>query len=254
VAGLLSLDRTLLSKVGERKSTAYLVELGQDGSPTGAYRRFQYFPETVQDSYSPNWQTREVPGATLPIYEWINGSAREISFTAFFTSDVDLLADYATGVGFSFGTVADRLKQQGVQDRNVDIRAAVLWLRRFLMATYQDQGAVGVPLVNPPPRLLLCLPNSGIGLGAGQTQFVGTNDQVLSIMTGCDVTYEAFFPTGLPRIASVALTFAQVAQLPSGEVIFPAYEDRSVGAELNGDYAQNPTGLLGYNLTENRWK
>ena len=39
-------------------------------------------------------------------------------------------------------------------------------------------------------------------------------------MTQCDITYDAFFPSGLPRIATVSLAFAEIAQF-GGVVHFP---------------------------------
>ena len=44
---------------------------------------------------------------------------------------------------------------------------------------------------------------------------------MVCIMTGCEVSWEAFFPSGFPRIASVQLSLAQVAQY-NGQVDFPS--------------------------------
>src|SRR3972149_5875366 len=102
--GLTSLTRVPFSKLSERKSSAYLIMLDDEGQPvTGnpneflvAPLRFQYFSESITDSKAINWNAREIPGASLPIYQWISSGERSVSFTAVFSSDLDL-GDPETG-------------------------------------------------------------------------------------------------------------------------------------------------------------
>ena len=194
---------------------------------------FQYFPETITDTKAINYQTREIPGGSLPLYQWISSGERVISFTALFTTDVDLLVDPSSFL---------KIKQNGQLRRNVDVRTALLWLRRFLLPRYDDDGGLGVPLTSAPRKMILRIPNSGFGLtggtyGAEAYQGEGAfsnpivhdpvveGDAIPCIMTQCDITYEAFFPSGLPRIASVQLQLAQIAQL-AGTVNFPRGSDQ----------------------------
>lgn len=225
-----SLTSALGSYTSERKSDVYLVELGADDRPAIEAGKpvslaFQYFPDTISDTKAVNYQQKEIPGGSLPLYQWINGGERLISFTAYFTSDVDLVSAsspsglVAKAIGGN-SNIRDRLRSAGEERSNVDIRSAVTWLRRYMFPSYRADetggAAIGVPLTFAPRKLMLKMPNSGIGTAGGCT----APDSVTCVMTQCDVTYEKFFPSGLPRIASVSLAFAQVAQ-EGGNIWFP---------------------------------
>jgi len=236
MVSLLGLQSSLVSKIDERKSSAYIMELGEDGTPTGQNLRFQYFPETIQDTKAVNWNPRDIPGGSLPIYQWVSSGARALSFTAWFTTDMDL----ATGGSELF----DRLKQASQGHRNVDIRAAVTWLRAFMLPRYTVESPIGVPVAQAPRQMMLIFPNGGLGaaggLGASRNDQV---DEIHCIMTQCDIAYEAFFPSGLPRIASVSLAFEQSAQYAeTGSVVFPE-------ADQMNEYVKGGTYTYGYNLT-----
>jgi hypothetical protein len=223
--GLASLSKSLISRINERKSQVLLSELDSSDNPIpgGSYLGFQYFPETITDTKAVNYQTREIPGGSLPLYQWISSGERVISFQAYFTSDVDLTVNpdsYA------------KLQSNGQLRRNVDVRTALLWLRRFMLPRYGNSTEVGVPLTFAPRKLIMYVPGMGLGIQGGSlpAQPAGTSldektrDQLLVIMTQCDISYEAEFPSGLPRIASVQLAFAQIAQR-SGTVNFPSGSD-----------------------------
>jgi len=250
MVALSSLTRPPFSKVSQRKVAAYIVPLKANGEPeTGDALRFQYFPESVSDTKAVNWAPREIPGASLPIYNWISSGERTISFTAVFTTDVDLVVA-EKNKGFGTSDIATRLKNIKAEDRNVDIRAAVLWLRAFMLPTYDTEGPLGVPAATAPPRLLLVFPKSGMGTAGGAYITGNVPDELQCVMTQCDVNYEAWFPSGLPRVATVSLAFAQVAQNPSGAVTFPAggihmwYErEGSPGPEKSFGYKLAPDVL-----------
>lgn len=195
----------------------------QDKSAGKSILRFQYFPESISDTKNVNWNPRDIPGGSLPLYQWTSSGERAISFQAIFTTDVDFSSE-ALG---SAGAVAlwNRLKAAGESGRNVDSRSAVLWLRRFMMPRYGADTQVGVPLTSAPRKLVLHIPGSGIGLTHGGLSMVHDgHDFITAIMTGCGVEWVQFFPSGFPRIAVVSLSFAQVAQF-QGAVYFPAPDD-----------------------------
>lgn len=256
--GLASLSRSLQTKLSERKSPVIITELDEKGKPVqngSTHMSFQYFPETITDTKAVGYQTKDIPGGSLPLYQWMHSGERIISFTSVFTADVDLLQDTQ---------LFTKLASKGHIRRNVDIRSALVWLRRFMLPSYAvgASGGVGVPLARSPRKLLLWIPNSGIGLLGGDTTnavmaaegdlhtaaaaaFAGTviagtvTDEVLCVMTQCDVTYEAFFPSGLPRIASVQLTFAQVAQR-GGLISFPSVTPKLDNLVEKGNETLNP--------------
>jgi hypothetical protein len=260
---LSSLTQSLLTQISQRTTDAYLIELNLEGSPSTEigdrdlnFNRvaFQYFPDTINDTKGINYQQKEIPGGSLPLYQWVSGSERLISFSAVFTTDVDILsvdANTRDAVSAADGdftlSIADRLKQTGVQRRNVDIRAAVGWLRSYMYPKYNNAangsaaGAQGVTITQAPSKLRLVLPGSGIGIAGACAE---TPDSVRVIMTQCDVSYEAFFPSGLPRIATVGLAFAEIAQF-GGVVQFPqrtaAMDDAVAGRRFTFGYKIVPS-------------
>jgi hypothetical protein len=271
-----SLAAGLQSVHNVRRSEVYITELddddrplsGRDGAPP--YRRFQYFPDSITDSKAVNWEPKEVPGGSLPLYHYTGSGERNLSFTVYFTTDIDHLAgqeetdsnvttsvqsgsalvinsalrEGATtrrqGLATRLSTLQQRLRQAGAEDRNPYIPGALSWLRRFMLPRYGENTSVGVPLTKPPHKLLLHFPGSDIERLGGAGGFSVQGGGILCVMTQCDITFESFFPSGNPRIASVSLAFAEVPQR-GGYVRFPS------ATELDGlvsdDYWLQPRGV-----------
>lgn len=173
---------------------------------------FQYFPESVSDNYTPNYGQHDIPGGSHPLYQYVGGSERAISFTAIFTSEVR-----DTGKIFK-GFPAAKY--------TVDVAAAIASLQRYLYPTYRSGGLLGV--VEPPPRLVLKLENSYLGRN---------EDQVLVILKGAGVEYNAFFHDGTPRIATVSLEFAECVQHSGESVSSPTSNVRYISSDLYNEKA-----------------
>jgi hypothetical protein len=246
---LSTLAKALNSQIDARTSDCALIELGLDDSPGtrkgGSSLVFQYYPETITDTKAVNYQQKEIFGASLPLYQWVSGGERLISFQAIFTCDVDLLDPSNQE---NRANLYQRLKNAGQERRNVDIRAAVVWLRGYMLPSYgeaavedqADASKAGAPLTYAPRKLLLCMPGTGIGFAGGDDGLSGP-DTVPALMTQCDVTHEALFPSGLPRITTVQLAFAQIGQI-KGAVRFPS-------RTYEFDEARTGSGVfLGYNF------
>lgn len=231
---------SLASKVGvgglsERTTNATLYEIGDDNLLTEETNAdfdavgplaFQYFPESLTDTKQINIARKEIPGGSLPLYQWVNSGERQISFQAVFTTDVNTYDESGTRQNQN---LLERLKAVAVDRRNVDIVAAIAWLRRCLLPSYLLSGAgVGIPIARAPRTLLLHLLGSGIGLAGGGSSLVSQHS-VLCLMTQCDVTYEAFFPNGVPRIASVSLAFVETPQW-GGRVTFQRRDTSMIDA------------------------
>jgi len=246
---LTSLTKSVLNQVSQQACDAYLIELDSEGRPVAANTdtsdaasagrqrdptfAFQYFPETVSDSKAVNYQSKEIPGGSLPLHQWISGGERTLSFTAIFTTDVDLdSASSPGGLGTGNGSdIQARLKAAGVERRNIDIRAAVGLLRRFMYPSYLGSVATEGQLTVAPPMLRLVLTNSGLGIAGASASAI---DSVRCFMTQCDVNWEAWFPSGPPRIATVQLSFLETAQF-GGYIEFP--DRRNIDARLReADY------------------
>lgn len=214
----MSLARALAKQVNTRRTEAALYEYddrgklvtGHDGRPEGF--RFQYFPATVTMNKSQNYAVKNPFGASLPIRQWVGGGDNPIGFTAEFSCDVDLMAN-----GQAAGAVLmKRLHAAGAEDFNPDIRSALAWLGNMQSPTY---GAEAID-TRPPPALLLILPGSGIGLVHGDPGSAVATDSAPCVLESMDVTYEAFFPSGLPRLVQVQLSFQRIPQI-GGSVTFP---------------------------------
>lgn len=230
MAGLATIASKVASgNLNEKYSVVSLWEANPDGTQTGTWFTFQYFPETLSDTKQVNYQRRNVPGTSLPIYQWISSGERSISFTAYFTSDVDLLAD---------DNYIEEIESSGIQGRNVDIRTALLRLRGYLLPEYVAGDAQVVTVA--PRRLYLQIFGSGLGLAHGHKSALTNGiDMVYCVMTQCDITWEQFFPSGLPRIASVQLAFAEVAQ-KGGSVVLPSFTDIERQIVTSGSADQAP--------------
>lgn len=203
---------------------AYIIPLdvrNGDAALDDQRRYFQYFPETIQDTKQVNWETKNIPGLSHPLYQWISGGAREISFTAVFSRDRVLSEQENAYLGRVVNTPGLVAGQQSLSDpRNLDIPGAVAWLRSFMYPTYQSnsdptesgkQFHISTSRPKPPSKLLLGLP--GLRLGNGQPG--GHLDEIVCLMTQCEVSYEGFFEDGTPRLAKVALAFAETIQVNS---------------------------------------
>jgi hypothetical protein len=223
---------------------AYLkaIDLAEDEEPPWVAEgvdniAFQYWPESLTDSRPSEWNPRSIPGGSHPIYQWTHGGERRLSFTAVFTRDhepppkeeeegplgvvgsaigaaVDAVNTAASFIGLG-GPDPDKL-------RNVPIEAAIHWLRYFTYPYYKDDDL----RVFEPPKCILVLPGTNLGHKRDE-------DDIACVMTTCDVTYEAWFPTGRPRIVEVSLEFAEVVQ-KEGTVFFHNRADMGLAADVAG--------------------
>jgi hypothetical protein len=210
-------------------------------------RSFQYFPATISDSQATNYQTKVIPGLSHPLYQWTSGGARTIAFEAIFTrdrtyteSELAALKKGAVKAAFAYVISGDNYAglniAQNDDPRNVDIPSAVAWLRSFLLPEYSTDGKGTFSSTpqrpRPPRKIILGLP--GVRLNWGVPELPA--EQVYVIMTGCEVAYEGFFHDGSPRIAKVALAFAEIIQVGGRIVVQDAGNKRRLGF---GGYSLN---------------
>lgn len=241
-----TIARAFRGGLAPRPARGYLIPLNSyagDDALLDQQRSFQYFPASIEDAQATNYQTKVIPGLSHPLYQWTSGGARTISFEAIFTRDrtytdtekAGLLrgqvsAGHARSSNFNIASSND--------PRNVDIPSAVAWLRSFLLPQYAKDGS-GQGLTNavpnrplPPPKMILGLPGVRINWGVPDLN----SDQMYCIMTGCNVHYEGFFHDGTPRMAKVALVFAEIIQVQGTITVQDGSVKRSVavaGYQLN---------------------
>ena len=258
-ATLQALHNMLMGGNDTTRSEVTLFDLDEKNEEVLADRAriFQYYPASLQDTKAVTWATKEIPGGSLPLYQWVSSGERQISFTACFSCDVDYGADLlkfqrngdkftsSTKDFFNTGGVTilkdgnpgetrfQRLKNVGEDWRNPNIVGALIWLRSFLLPRYgtsvQATGQTAGGARNftasssytfAPRRLLLSMPNTGIGYLGGFSPSI-QKDKMRAIMVGCDITVGAWFPSGVPKYAEVDLRFNQIAQF-ADYVEFPA--------------------------------
>lgn len=205
---------------------------------------FQFWPSQVQDNYEVNYATKQIPGGSHPLYQWVGGNGRTISFDATFVSEVaeDDLAPtlpfnrrielQAAGIseasrvlrGVATGVAAAFLPSSRY---TVDVASAIHALQRFLYGNYNDIAALK-GIAQPPQKLVLVLPGTRLGRRPGA-------DGILCILLRADATIESWFPNGQIRAATVSLQFAEVVQVADGE----GSNIRFIGASEFTDSADN---------------
>ena len=101
---------------------------GSSAGNSGGSQAFQYYPEQISDSKSPEWVRKNIPGGSHPIVNFISGGERVLSFAAVFTNDQNpekLGAVQAALTGnFEFGL--DDLFGNTAKKHTVDIASAEL--------------------------------------------------------------------------------------------------------------------------------
>lgn len=178
-------------------------------------KTFQWWPDSLEDLIEVGWSPKEIPGASHALMMWSSNGGRTINFEIQLSRYMKPLSDRTTfekildPFGFNSPT-----SQSPIDNRtwNVDIRAAIKYLRAFCYPTYQEDMGLQVYLAYPPPVSLLCVP--GVGLAEDGS------DTIFCVMLTCDVTYKLLFPNGVPRAANVSLSFKQIVQDPMGQGIF----------------------------------
>jgi hypothetical protein len=212
---------------------AWLAEYNDATGDFENARAFQYYPEQVSDNRNVNIEEKYGIGSSHPIYQWVRGSSREISFDAVFSTEdpgsgsitdtVDKISGFIKNPATA---AASALLGKAYTDKkhNQNIPAAINWLRSFTYPTYSNS------VVKAPPRCALWLQGSGI------SSFVDTfeTDVITCIMTKCDVTYEAFFNNGTPRIVTVSLQFVETIQIGANWKYVDGKNIKSAGNSYTG--------------------
>ena len=167
-------------------------------------RTFQYWPESITDTIDIGWNFKDVAGASHALAQWGSNQGRTITFELqmhrFMKPVADRTAFDVILDPFGFNKPDSELPKNN-RLYNVDIQSEVRYLRAFCYPTEDTAKTT----MFPPPIGILAVPGVGLNESGGDAIFV--------VMTGCDVTYNLLFPNGVPRRATVALTFRQVVQL-----------------------------------------
>lgn len=180
---------------------------GNGGVPAGFQEilHFQYWPQSLQDDYQVEYVEHQIPGGSHPLYQWVGGRGRTITFQAVFTSEINTKIDPTAAAAIPAALSPTDLLPS--KPYTTDVAAALSQLRAWMRPEYCTGGADG--LTKPPPRLTLCIPGTEFNGSGGNTMTV--------ILRAAPITYEAWFPGGQPRIATVDLTLSEVIQVKGSE-------------------------------------
>ena len=153
-----------------------------------------------------NYASKEIPGGSHPIYTFVSGGERVISFDAIFVNDssggsagTGLLGAALNSI-FGGGGSDDGISNNDRKDV-VDVAAALNFLSSLTYPLYDNQN-----LAKPPPVAVIYLPQSKI------VSADGIVDSFVGILTSRTITYEKFHRDGTPRIAVVNLEFREFLQ------------------------------------------
>lgn len=199
--------------ISQPKEAQFLIvpvdDDGQIDDDLGGEKVLQYWPETLDESSGANWQSKGVPGAPLPIYQWISGAEHTFSFSAVFTRDM-------------YGEIGKDVEEDKY---NVDIDAAIAWLRMLSLNDYQTVADVKDVAV-APPVLWMYLDGTKLGnnaLAPVSTSSRGGNNArdygIYCLLLEVGAVRENWFQDGTVRKATVSLNFAETMQV--GQGIYP---------------------------------
>lgn len=196
--------------------------------------KFQFWPESMTDSRAVEWNPRNIPGGSHPIYQWTSSGERKLAFTAVFARDTEQVVDPVSAAKTRTGILGEipivgaldsLLSKVGLGPpagdpfRDPPLDAVVNWLRWFTYPRYSKDDLRAIA----PAKCFL----------ATEGHFIGHDgsSHIICLMTGCEVTYEAWFPNGSLRIIEVALEFAETVQTANG-VKFHSRDDMNLSVAL----------------------
>lgn len=167
--------------------------LRYNATPNDEIFVFQYWPETLDSTYTVNYAQKSPMGGTHDLQQWTGGSGRDITFSTAFTAEMN--------TGGRDGANSGIVSLLPSARYTVDVRGAVSMLQSFMLPSYGRGGLND--LAHPPKKLYLVLEGTGLG---------GDRDAVLCLLKSAPITYEAWFQNGTPRIVALALTFSEIVQ------------------------------------------
>lgn len=205
--------------ISGKLSSFVIAPIDDDGKideTLGGAKTLQYWPESFSDSKGANFQPKDILGAPLPIYQWTNGSERQFGFQVVFSRDID-------------GKIPDEVDEDKF---NVDVDAAIAWLKMLSMNDYVGGFAVA------PPVCWMWLEGTDLGYNrkaaAIQRSGLGGNAGVHVFINQADAERTNWFQTGTTRYATVSITCVETMQI--GADIYPY--GRSDMLELANKYGR----------------
>jgi len=201
--GLIDLAQALTTLDTSKLARLSMYGEDEDGETVVPERDFQFWPESISDSISMNYVDKAIPGGSHNLKQWVSNGGRTIGFQVQLARTMlreQDIPDLSLGGVVKIPSTIDH---QSVTNApwNRDIRQDVLWLRSFCYPTISaDKSST-----KPPPICILHAEGLALGHAIGDDFFIG-------MMAACNITYVRLFENGVPRLATVDLSFAEIVQ------------------------------------------
>lgn len=169
---------------------------------------FQYWPQSLTDDYQVDYAEHKIPGGSHPLYQWVGGGGRTITFEAIFTSELNTMRTSGQSPLSAAAAAATAALASLVPsaDFTTDVGAALARIRSWMLPSYDQGGRLGN--TDPPKILTLVFPNTKLG---------GSTDMIDVILRSAPIQIESWFPNGQPRVATVNLQFNEIVQVAGGQ-------------------------------------
>lgn len=205
-----------------------LTRDGRENDALGGKRILQFWPQSIESSHGSNWQDKDVPGAPIPLNQWVSGGAHTVSFQVTFSRDMD--GDITPG---SSGFVGDGVPEDKF---NVDVEAAIAWLQMLRTHSYEKIGDGTVAVA--PPTLWIYAVN--VNLGANSAAAAAFNHKAGGLyctLRDVGVSRMNFFQSGRTKYANLQLSFNETMQVGGG--IYPYSQADYI--DLASRYTRKPS-------------
>ncbi len=225
-----------------------------EGSKT--YGIFQINPSTWEENKSSNWVGHNVPGQSDPVYQWVSGGPRTISFDALVTKDsayfeklpINPLAGLAQNAVTVIGNIASAMSGLDVNalaasttgffsaansNDKLSIEEELNYYRSLLYPQYKT----GV-ITQSPPLLILYAGSTFSSFGDLGTSAINNTIHVL-ILTNLKIQITKQLPNLKPMEAYVNFQLAQYTMAPFSASQF------SLSATNSGESVSFGSSILG---------
>lgn len=190
-----------------------LTGVDENGSVIIERKAFQFWPESVTTNLSVNYADKAVVGGSHPLKQWVSTNGRMISFSLLIARDMKRKEDLPT-----LAFLVDPQSDDNMVF-NYDIRQEVDRLQACCLPDYTE-GGDGITVAKPPPIVYIEAPGMGWSLNPDD------EDILVGVITSLNVTYKRVFTeSGIPRMATVDLSIAEIVQYPGTGVRFTTAQD-----------------------------
>lgn len=241
--------------IGRLKSAAVLKvkETGEVDDTSIALGTFLLNPASIEDSKSSNWNEQSIPGQSHPIYQWVSGGARTISFEALVTKDtfhagqkktsslesqlssaaLNVAGDIASAfAGVSLPPVTDLFGTEPTRGTIISIESQLNYYRTLLAPKYEE-GFSGLRTSPPLVVLLFGKSLSPTNTADGPISPANNPDTAYTpvwMVTNLNIRITKQLPNLDPMEAFVGFTLKEYAITPisMGNIISSSFSEEPI--------------------------